>query len=72
MLGKVGFGTVYAGFRTRDGIHVAIIIKHVAKSKVVEWELVSLASFFCSHFPIFFLFPHYYFLNEDSTGLPAS
>jgi serine/threonine protein kinase len=42
VLGKGGFGIVYAGVRNRDGLQVAI--KHIAKAKIKDWGQVSSVS----------------------------
>ena len=44
VLGKGGFGIVYAGVRNQDGLQVAI--KHIAKAKIKDWGQVSYSLFF--------------------------
>ena len=47
VLGKGGFGIVYAGVRNHDGLQVAI--KHIAKAKIKDWGQVSHFILFIFH-----------------------
>ena len=53
VLGKGGFGIVYAGVRNQDGLQVAI--KHIAKAKIKDWGQVSYSLFFRTFFLSIFI-----------------
>lgn len=49
VLGKGGFGIVYAGVRNRDGLRVAI--KHIARAKIKDWGQVRRYAKMCQRRP---------------------
>ena len=68
VLGRGGFGTVYSGVRVVDGRQVAI--KHVARSKVLDWDTVrEMASLFLTNVLIVFSSVEW---SEGSHGAEAA
>ena len=52
LLGQGGFGTVFSGYRRRDGLKVAI--KRILKKKVSSWTtLVSTKVYLSSYIQVF-------------------